>query len=130
MNDFAVLLERVHYDNFQELSAGLETFHSELTASVSLSMGKSDFKSAFKTLPILEAHQWLCWALVWDPLERIHKAVPLFSHVFGNIGGVTAWFRAAKAIQHIMLKLFGIYVLGNIHLENDNNTNRRMTLII
>ena len=77
-------------------------------AAQGIHMGKADFKSAYKTLPADETQHWLCWAVVYNPdLERL-QVVPLWSQVFGSLGGVTAWFRTARAIQHIMLVTFGL----------------------
>ena len=36
---------------------------------------------------------------------------PIRSQAFGSLGAVAAWFRAAKAIQHIMLRLFKLVLL-------------------
>ena len=69
-------------------------------------MGKADFKAAFKTLGVIASQRWLCWGLVFNLEANRLQAVPLFSQLFGSLGGVAAWFRTAKAIQNIMLKIF------------------------
>ena len=33
---------------------------------------------------------------------------PIHSQAFGSLGAVAAWFRTAKLIQHLMLRLFGL----------------------
>ena len=53
----------------------------------------------------------LSWALVFNPHENRHQVVPLWSQVFGSLGGVMAWFRVAKFVQHVMESLFGIVIM-------------------
>ena len=36
------------------------------------------------------------------------SVVPLWSQVFSSLGGVTAWYRTARALQNIMLTVFRI----------------------
>ena len=113
VNDHAWMPNKIRYDHFAELLVSLQILYSVLVqakpprkSSPSLVVGKQDFKSAFKTLPASRQHAWLCWALAYNPHLGKLQAVPLWTQVFGSLGGVTAWYRTAKAIQRIMLKLF------------------------
>eukprot|EP00973_Karenia_brevis_P059803 8324811-Karenia_brevis.AAC.1 len=36
--------------------------------------------------------------------------MPVWSQVFGNLGGVTGWFFTALSIQRVMLRLFAIEI--------------------
>ena len=51
------------------------------------------------------------WALAWDADCERRTAAPLWSRVFGNLGGVTGWHRTAKAIQRITLRALHIAIL-------------------
>ena len=53
----------------------------------------------------------MSWALVFNPDVGRLQAVPLWSQVVGSLGGVTAWFRTARARENIMLSVFGIRLL-------------------
>ena len=111
VNECALLVQKLKYDGFDHMLSALrlaaETQGGSYAAQ-GIHMGKADFKSAYKTLPADETQHWLCWAVVYNPdLERL-QVVPLWSQVFGSLGGVTAWFRTARAIQHIMLVTFGL----------------------
>ena len=77
-------------------------------------MGKADFKSAFKTLPPKEDQKWLCFALAWNPHEKRIQVFELYTQAFGSLGGVVAWFRTAKLLQTVMLKLFDIPVFAYV----------------
>ena len=75
-----------------------------------MSLGKSDFRAAFKTLPPSESQQWLCWTLIFNPVEGKLQVAPLYSQVFGSVGAVVAWYRTATALQAIMDRLFHLNV--------------------
>ena len=115
VNDYAWLPQRMKYDGYDSLQHALTTIKQRLEnvgkSLVEVSVGKADFKSAFKTLPPSDSQTWLCWALAFDPVSSCLKAVPLWSHVFGNIGSVAAWFRTVKAIQAILHVVFKLPIL-------------------
>ena len=98
--------QKLKYDGLPQLLGAMRAVVAESAGNAGVTVGKEDFKSAFKTLPPKASHNWLCWALVFNPEEYDWVAVPLWSHVFGNLGGVTGWYRTARAIQHVMLTVF------------------------
>ena len=79
-----------------------------------LRLGKADFKSAFKTLPVASDQKWLCYSLVYNPEKQCLQVVQLWTQAFGSLGGVVAWYRTAKLIQKIMLELFHIVVFAYV----------------
>ena len=52
----------------------------------------------------------MCFALVFNPELQRHQVVQLRSQAFGSLGGVVAWYRTAKMIQHVIQELFGLVV--------------------
>ena len=111
VNECALMLQKLKYDGLDHMLCALRLIASVLpgdSTDPDIHIGKADFKSACKTLPADVMQQWLCWALVYNPKVRRLQVVPLWSQVFGSLGGVTAWFRTARALQHIMLMIFGI----------------------
>ena len=95
------------YDGFDHILCALRLI-AGMQSNGDIHVGKADFKSAYKTLPAAESQHWLCWAVLYNPDLLRLQVVPLWSQVFGSLGGVTAWFRTARALQHIMLTVFGI----------------------
>ena len=75
-----------------------------------LVIGKADFQSAFKTVPVAETQDWLCWALVYNPVVGRHQVAKLNTQTFGSLGAVVAWYRTARAIRTVMAKL-GLVIL-------------------
>eukprot|EP00959_Pyramimonas_sp_CCMP1952_P399022 8361269-Pyramimonas_sp.AAC.1 len=73
-----------------------------------IALGKTDFQSAFKTLPPDKDQEWMCWSLIFNPELGRYQVAPLWSHVFGNLGGVAGWYRTARALQHIATKTFSL----------------------
>ena len=71
VNSFSQLFEKLHYDHFGHMLAALQVVaHSDRFkdwSHVVPIMGKADFKSAFKTLGVVEDHQWMCWVVVFNP---------------------------------------------------------------
>ena len=98
-NVFAVMTEKLKYDGFGELQEAVSAMWRH--SGKELRLGKSDFKSAFKTLYVSEDQEWLCHALVFNPETQKWQVVQLLSQTFGSLGGVVAWHRIAKAIQTI-----------------------------
>ena len=96
------------YDNFDELQQAARTLKSRWSGN--LQMGMTDFKSAFKTLPPSKDQKWLCWSLVFDPVQEEYVVIPIQSQAFGSLGAVVAWFRTAKMIQAIVESLFGLVI--------------------
>lgn len=113
VNECAWMPEKLVYDGFDHMKSALGVATSSIVGhglEPDAAMGKSDFKSAFKTIPASDEHEWLCWALVYNPDEGRLQAVPIYSQVFGSLGGVTGWYRTARAIQHIMLTMFFVAI--------------------
>ena len=113
VNDYAWMPQKLRYDTFQhvmDLLSSLSSRMLENNVATGLHMGKADFQSAFKALPRAQNQAWLSGALVYNPIVGRLQAVPLWSQVFGSLGGVTSWFRTAKALQHIMFSLFFLVV--------------------
>lgn len=111
-NDYAYMSEKLAYDGFGQLKESCARFRSKCPNK--LKMGKADFKSAFKTLPPAENQKWLCFSLVYNPVEKKLQVIQLFTQAFGSLGGVVAWYRTAKMIQCIMQELFGIVVFAYV----------------
>ena len=91
VNNCALMTQKMVYDGFPQLLAALAIMAGELQGLAvpnSIVLGKTDFKSAFKTLPFPSNQSWMCWALVFQPMMSDWVVVPLWSHVFGNVGGV------------------------------------------
>ena len=91
-----------------------------------LSMGISDLKSAFKTLPASTEQAWLSWRLVYNPSLGRHQVAPLLSQSFGSLGAVMSWYRTVMLLQCILQNLFHITTMvyvddcfwacpGNVH---------------
>ena len=110
VNECAFMPQKLRYDGFDQMLSALKLIarvSHDAGIQCDIHAGKADFKSAYKTLPAACSQEWLCWALVYNPdLDRL-QVVPLWSQVFGSLGGVTAWFRTARAVQNIMLSVFG-----------------------
>ena len=109
MNDYAWLPSKMRYNDFSELRAASTVLKSHWPGG--LQLGKSDFKSAFKTLPPSQEQRWLCYSLVFNPALQRHQVVPLYSQAFGSLGAVVAWYRTAMAVQHIMTNIFRLPVM-------------------
>ena len=99
---------KLRYNSFSDLKAAATTIKESWPGG--LSLGKEDFKSAFKTLPPGQDQQWLCWALVYNTDLQRHQVVPLYTQCFGSLGAVVAWYRTVSMIQNIMSELFGLVV--------------------
>ena len=112
VNARAWLPSKMRYDSYDALQAAAKELKRLWPGE--LCLGKSDFKSAFKTLPVDEAQGWLCWALVFCPEAGRHVVAPIRSQEFESLGAVAAWFRTAKAIQHIMLRIFKLVLLAYV----------------
>ena len=113
VNDCAWLPQKFKYHGFMHMFAALQALAGVLAvqgSSGGLQMGKTDFRSAFKTLPAASDQSWLCWALVFNTDAKRLQAVPLWSQVFGSLGGVTGWYRTARAIQCVLCTLFFVLV--------------------
>ena len=104
VNSYAWVPARMHYDNFTELMEAAKVLKS--TVAGNLVLGKSDFKSAFKTLPTDGNQAWLSWCLVYNPSRGRHQVAPLKSQSFGSLGAVMAWYRTAMLIQKVLQDLF------------------------
>ena len=115
-NGYAYMTEKLHYDGFPELKEAAARMSKKQKAGIDecLRMGKADFKSAFKTLPPSKGHRWLCFSLVYNPEKEKLQVVQLFTQAFGSLGGVVAWYRTAKVLQHILLELFHIPVFAYV----------------
>jgi len=111
-NDYAWMPSKLRYNGFSDLKEAAEKLKENWDGA--LEMGKSDFRSAFKTLPPSHEQQWLCWALVYNPELERHQVVPLYCQAFGSLGGVVAWFRTVAMIQSIMQDLFGLVVFAYV----------------
>ena len=103
---------RLRYDGFDHLLQALSVVGG--TGGQYMSLGKADFKSAFKTLPRAERQQWMCWSLAYNPRLQRLQVVPILSQSFGSLGAVVAWYRTARLLQHIMQELFGIVVYAYV----------------
>ena len=136
VNDYAWLPQRMKYVNYDNLQSALSATRRRLVNakqySTPISIGKADFKSAFKTLPPKDDQTWMCWSLVFDPDACCLKAVPMWSHVFGNIGSVAAWYRTVKAIQAILHGIFRLpisfYVDDGFWVATEYRTVSGMTM--
>lgn len=98
--------QKCRYDTFAHVLAALTIFSSIPSGCSSLCIGKSDFKSAFKTLAPAREQACLSWEILFNPKLGRHQVLPLWSHVFGSVGAVVAWFRTARFIQHVLESLF------------------------
>ena len=107
--------EKFRYDSTSHVYAALRILAEAGAGDANgakLSMGKTDFKGAVKTLPPSVEQSWLCWVLVFNPGVMKWQIVPLWSYILGNVGGVTAWYyRTARAIQSILIMVFHLVVL-------------------
>jgi hypothetical protein len=74
-------------------------------------LAKTDFKSAFKTLGVVETQRWLQWIAYWDPDEGRAKAARTYTQTFGSIGAGTAWWRVARTLVQILRRVFHIPAL-------------------
>ena len=99
----------MRYNDFSELRAASTVLKAHWQGG--LQLGKSDFKSAFKTLPPSQDQRWLCYSLVFNPELQRHQVVPLYSQAFGSLGAVVAWYRTAMAVQHIMTSILRLPVM-------------------
>ena len=79
-----------------------------------LCLGKSDFWSAFKTLPPSEGQTWLCCTLSFNPVVGKLQVAPLYSQAFGSVGAVVAWYRTATALQTIMDRIINLNVFSYV----------------
>ena len=104
INSYGWVPARIHYDDFTELMEAAKVL--KRTATGNLLLGKSGFKSAFKTLPTDTKQAWLSWCLVYNPILKRHQVAPLKSQSFGSLGAVMAWCRTAMLIQKILQDLF------------------------
>ena len=104
----------MRYNSFTELKEASQIIKGNWKGPMTL--GKADFKSAFKTLPPQEDQRWMCWSLVFNPATRRHQVVPLYSQAFGSLGAVVAWFHAALAVQFIMTVVFGLPIM--LHVDD------------
>ena len=106
VNDCAYMHQKCRYDTFAHALAALRHMSAIVLSTCGLGMGKSDFKSAFKTLSPSCEQEWLCWELLFNPKLGRFQVLPLWSQVFGSVGAVVAWFRTARLNQHIFESLF------------------------
>ena len=104
-NYFAWMPSKLRYNGFSELREAAGIIKQDWAEE--LIMGKADFKSAFKTLPVSLDQSWLGWALVFCPEDGKLKGVPLYIQSFGSLGAVVAWYRTAMLVQQLMQTLFG-----------------------
>ena len=84
VNSFAWVPSKIEYDNFEGMVEAMRVLKRYVPGK--LTMGKSDFKSAFKTLPAHADQAWLCWCIVYNPEVGKHQAAPLLSQSFGSLG--------------------------------------------
>ena len=89
VNSYAWIPSRLRYNGFSELVHASRILKAEWESE--LEVGKADFQSAFKTVPVADAQQWLCWALVYNPHEGRHQVTRLNTQTFGSLGAVVAW---------------------------------------
>ena len=82
VNSFAWLPSKIEYDKFTELMEATRVFKRYTDGK--LTLGKSDFKSAFKTLSASGEQSWLSWCLVFNPEVGRHQVAPLLSQTFGS----------------------------------------------
>ena len=108
VNSYSWVPSRIKYDDFTELMEAAKVLKNQVCGN--LLLGKSDFKSAFKTLPIDSNQAWLSWCLVYNPVLQRHQVAPLKSQSFGSVGAVMAWYRTAMVIQTILQSLFFVTV--------------------
>ena len=106
VNSYAWVPSKIEYDNFEEAVAATRVLKQYIPGK--LTMGKSDFKSASKTLPAHVDQAWLCWCIVYNPELGRHKAAPLLSQSFGSLGAVMAWYRTAMLLQEALQVLFSV----------------------
>ena len=84
VNSYAWIPSRLRYNGFSELLHAARTIKQDW--SEELEIGKADFQSAFKTVPVAEAQDWLCWALVCNPEVGRHQVAKLNTQTFGSLG--------------------------------------------
>ena len=106
VNSLAWVPSKIEYDNFEEMVEAMRVLKRYVPGK--LTMGKSGFKSAFKTLPAHADQAWHCCCIVYNPEVGKHQAAPLLSQSFGSLGAVMAWYRTAMLIQQIMQVLFRV----------------------
>ena len=131
VNMHAWLPSKMRYDSYDSLQAAAAELKRQWPDE--LCMGKADFKSAFKTLPVDEEQGWMCYALIYSPDAERHMVAPIRSQAFGSLGAVAAWFRIAKAIQCIMLRVFKVVIFAYVDdcfwvtpaIDDDSQLNAR-----
>ena len=106
VNSFAWLPSNIKYDKLTELMEAMRVLKQYGRGKPSL--GKSDFKSAFKTLSASAEQSWLSWCLIFNPEVGRHQVAPLRSQTFGSLGAVMAWYRTAMLLQHVLQQLFRV----------------------
>ena len=112
VNQYAWMPSKMRYDGFGDVHHASRILKE--TWPQGLTLGKADFKSAFKTLPPNKAHKWLCWSLVYNTDIGDFVAVPIHSQAFGSLGAVVAWFRTVKMIQALMQNLLGLVLFSYV----------------
>ena len=112
INQYAWMPSKMRYDGFNELHHAFRILKE--TWLQGLTLGKAEFKSAFKTLPPSKTQQRLCWSLVYNTDIGEFVAVPSHSQASGSLGAVVAWFRTVKMIQAVMQNLFGLVLFSYV----------------
>ena len=74
VNDFAWIPSKLQYSGYGDLKDAAASLKQHWTENICL--GKADFKSAYKTLPPSRSQEWLCWSLIFNPVEQKLQVAP------------------------------------------------------
>ena len=101
INDCCSVFGRIRMGHIRDMAYQAKAHHRK-HPDVDLAIWKSDFKSAYRCVPILPEHQRYAYIMIYNPNDGSIRIARQRAMPFGSIAAVYAWDRLAHAIVHII----------------------------
>ena len=110
VNDTTLVTRRIRMDSISDLLA-IARHLSRSCPGRPLTILKSDFRAAYRSLPILTEHLEFAQVAVVDPTLQQVLCATQFAMPFGAVGAVYSWDLVGEAVVYILRNGFGLPVL-------------------